>query len=446
MNQLANGKRSRFRQVNRSMFTPDFRTEPYWWDRTPRPDLAVDDLPTSADVAIVGSGYTGLNAAVVTARGGRSTLVLDSEDAGFGCSTRNGGQISTSIKPSFDVLARRYGPQAAFDILKEGQRALHWIGEFIESEGLDCDFMVPGRFHAAHSSGAFAMLIRQVTNQPRGLEVPYRIVERADQRTEIGTDRYHGGIVFENHASLDPARYHQALLDLALAKGAQVAARSRVTAIERSGQGFVLRSGRGEVRAQDVVIATNGYTSGLTPWLRRRVIPIGSYMIATEHIEQGLMDRLMPTNRIVSDSRKVVYYYRPSPDRRRIVFGGRVSSTETNTRISAVRLKRDLDRLFPELREVGVSHSWMGFVAYTFDALANCGKHNGMHYAMGYCGSGVSMASYLGMRIGQQVLGAGEGRTAFDDVPMTTRPLYFGRPWFLPVSVAWYRFLDGLKL
>ena len=428
------------------MFAPEFKSEPYWWDRTPRPDLAVVDLPSSVDVAIVGSGYTGLHSAVVTARGGRSTLVLDSGDAGFGCSTRNGGQISTSIKPSLGELARRYGAQAAFDILKEGQTALRWIGEFIRTEGLDCDFMVPGRFHAAHSPGAFARLVRQVTGHPPGLEVPYRIVERADQRTEIGTDRYHGGIVFENHASLDPARYHQALLDLALAAGAQVATFARVTAIESSGQGFVLRTGRGEVRARDVVIATNGYTSGLTPWLQRRVIPIGSYVIATEPVEQGLMDRLMPTNRIISDSRKVVYYYRPSPDRRRIVFGGRVSSTETNTRASAVRLKRDLEGLFPELHDVGVSHSWMGFVAYTFDALANCGKHNGMHYAMGYCGSGVSVASYLGMRIGQQVLGAGDGRTAFDDIPMTTRPLYFGRPWFLPASVAWYRFLDGLKL
>lgn len=428
------------------MFTPDFRSEPYWWDRTPRPELAVGDLPPSVEVAVVGSGYTGLNSAIVTARGGRSTLVLDSKDAGFGCSTRNGGQISTSVKPSLGELTKRYGSQTAFDILKEGQTALSWIGDFIENEEMDCDFLVPGRFHAAHSSRAFAKLVRQATSQPRGLEVPYRIVERGVQQAEIGTDSYHGGIVFEKHASLDPARYHQALLDIAVAAGAQVATHSKVTSIERAGQGYVLRTSRGEVRARDVVIATNGYTSGLTPWLRRRVIPIGSYVIATEPIEKGLMDRLMPTNRIVSDSRKVVYYYRPSPDRQRIVFGGRVSSTETNTRQSAIRLKCDLDRLFPELRDTRISHSWMGYVAYTFDTLANAGKLNGMHYAMGYCGSGVSMASYLGMRIGQQVLGLKDGRTAFDGIPMTTRPLYSGRPWFLPVSVAWFRFMDGLKL
>ena len=320
------------------MFAPDFKTDPYWWDRTPRPAPAVGSLPSSVDVAVVGSGYAGLNSAIVTARGGRSTLVFDSEDAGFGCSTRNGGQISTSVKPSLGELTKRYGPQAAFDILKEGRTALSWIGEFIRNEEIDCDFMVPGRFHAAHNSRAFAKLVRQVTSQPRGLEVPYRIVECADQQAEIGTDSYHGGIVFEKHASLDPARYHQALLDLAVAAGTQVATNSKVTSIEESGQGFVLRTGRGDVRARDVVIATNGYTSGLTPWLRRRVIPIGSYVIATEPIEQGLMDRLMPTNRVVSDSRKVVYYYRPSPDRQRIVFGGRVSSTETNTRQSAIRL------------------------------------------------------------------------------------------------------------
>ena len=446
MNQWMFGKWLKFWQANQSMFAPDFKSEPYWWDRTPRPKLDVGDLPPSVDVAIVGSGYTGLNSAIETARGGRSTLVLDSEDAGFGCSTRNGGQISTSVKPSLGELSKRYGPQAAFDILKEGQTALSWIGEFIESEGMDCDFMVPGRFHAAHGSRAFAKLVRQVTSQPRGLEVPYRIVERGDQQSEIGTESYHGGIVFEKHASLDPARYHQALLDLAFAAGATVATHSRVTSIEEAGQGFVVRTGRGEVRARDVVIATNGYTSGLTPWLQRRVIPIGSYVIATEPIDQELMDRLMPTNRIVSDSRKVVYYYRPSPDRHRIVFGGRVSSTETNVRRSAIRLKRDLDRLFPDLRDIKVSHSWMGYVAYTFDTLANAGKRNGMHYAMGYCGSGVSVASYLGMRIGQQVLGLKAGRTAFDDIPMPTRPLYFGRPWFLPASVAWFRFMDRLNL
>jgi glycine/D-amino acid oxidase-like deaminating enzyme len=152
-----------------------------------------------------------------------------------------------------------------------------------------------------------------------------------------------------------------------------------------------------------------------------------------------------PNNRIVSDSRKVVYYYRASPDRRRILFGGRVSLDETDTRISGRKLLAELVRLFPELAPVRISHSWVGTVAYTFDTLAHVGRHAGVYYAMGYCGSGVSMAAYLGMRIGQQVLGRPEGATGFDLLPFPTVPLYTGKPWFLTASLAYYRWRDGLS-
>ncbi|MEM6887733.1 MAG: FAD-binding oxidoreductase [Pseudomonadota bacterium] len=428
------------------LFSADFKSEPYWWDRTPRPRTDERDVPASVDVAIVGSGYTGLNAAITTARSGRQTVVFDAEDAGFGCSTRNGGQISTSIKPGLKELTRRYGEETARGLIKEGQSALSWIERFLAQENIDCDFKVTGRFHAAHTPRAFDKMTQAVRDQPKGLEVPYQIVERADQHQQIGTQMYHGGVVFENHASLDPGRYHQALFRLAESAGVQIVSRCRVIRITRSGSEFSLRTEKGEVRARDLIIATNGYTSELTPRLRRRVLPIGSYVIATDLIAQELMDRLMPSDRIVSDSRKVVYYYRPSPDRKRIIFGGRVSSAETDTKISARRLKHDLDALFPDLQDTKISHSWMGFVAYTFDTLANVGKRDGMYYAMGYCGSGVSMASYLGMKIGHQVLGERMGDTAFGDIPMSTRPLYRGKPWFLPAAVAWYRFMDRINL
>ena len=152
----------------------------------------------------------------------------------------------------------------------------------------------------------------------------------------------------------------------------------------------------------------------------------------------------MPGDRIYSDTCKVVYYYRASPDRKRILFGGRVSSGETDPLKSAPNLRADMVRLFPELHNVRLSHSWMGFVAYTFDTLAHTGKQDGIHYAMGYCGSGVSMASYLGMRTGQKVLDNTEGITGFDSIKFPTRPLYNGNPWFLPATVAYYRYRDKL--
>lgn len=416
---------------------------PYWWDDVPRPTLPDTPLPATVDVAVIGAGYTGLHAALQTARGGRSTLVLDAEEAGWGCSTRNGGQVSTSIKPGFELLAKRHGSTRAFEILQEGQRSLSWIADFVEREQIECDFARVGRFHAAHNAAQYEALAARVERQPKGLEVAAHMVPRAEQRRELGSDAYWGGAVYEQHCSVHPARYHQGLLERAMAAGARVAARCAVTRVEKQDSLFRVVTAKGTVLAHDIVIATNGYTGALTPWLQRRVIPIGSYMIATDPLPDGMMGRLIPTNRIVSDTRKVVYYYRASPDRRRVLFGGRVSHQETDPRISGPMLHADMVKVFPELANVGISHSWCGFVAYTFDELMHVGRHDGMHYAMGYCGAGVGTASYFGMRIGQQVLGLTEGRTALDGMAFQTRPFYRGNPWFLAPSVRFYRWRDS---
>lgn len=428
--------------MDSTLFTPDFKLTPYWWDHVPRPVLPVEDVPGQVDVVVIGSGYTGLHAALQTARGGRATIVLDAEDAGWGCSTRNGGQISTSIKPGYDELARRHGPERATAILREGRNSLAWLGEFIAAERIDCAFRVVGRFHAAHSPGQYEILARSIANQPKGLEVPAHMVPRAEQRAELGTDAYFGGAVFTRHVSVDPSLYHAGLLDRAMAAGVRVFARCPATEIERDGDRFRVVTPRGTCAARDVVVATNGYTGRLTPWLRRRVIPIGSYIIATEPLPAETMARLMPRDRTVSDTRKVVYYYRASPDRQRIVFGGRVSHNETDPLRSGPKLRAELVRLFPELADIRISHSWAGLVAYTFDELAHIGRHDGIHYAMGYCGSGVGMASYLGMRLGQQVLGRTEGATGLDGLSFQTRPFYTGNPWFLAPSVMYYRWRD----
>lgn len=393
-------------------------------------------------MVVVGSGYTGLHAALVTARAGRSTLVLEKDRIGEGCSTRNGGQISTSIKPSFAELARRHGADAARAILSEGRDALGWIGEFIRAEGIDCDFSVCGRLHAAHSPRTFDAMRRDAGNQIPGLEDDPEIVSPADLHREIGTDVYHGGVIYPHEAVIDPGRYHAGLLTRVQEAGATVVGRCAALGITREGRGFVIDTPRGKVAAREVVIATNGYTGPATPWLRRRVIPIGSYVIATEPMPREVMQTLIPRNRIVSDSRKVVYYYRLSPDGTRMIFGGRVSLAETDPRASAPLLHAEMARLFPPLAAARVSHSWMGFVAYTFDALPHVGTHDGMHYAMGYCGSGVSLAGYLGMRTGQRLLGLKEGATALDSTRFQTRPFYTGNPWFLAASVRYYRWRD----
>lgn len=420
----------------------DISLKPYWLDQVGPPPATTDQLLKQADVVVVGSGYTGLNAAIETARGGRTTLVLDAAEIGFGCSTRNGGQISTSVKPSLAKLAAKYGTEKARAIRQEGENALSWIEERINGEGIDCDFARTGRYHAAHTPRHYEELVRNAEALARDEGIEVRTVPQAEQLSELGSDSYYGGVVFPRHASLHPAKYHRGLMRCAIEAGVHLTGNCAVTGIERTATGFLVSTEKGTVTAKDVIVATNGYTSGVTPWLQRRVIPIGSNIITTAALPPEVMDRLFPTNRIASDTCKVVYYYRPSPDRTRVVFGGRVAAHEVGAQAGAPKLYESMCRIFPELRSYGLSHSWSGTVAYTFDELAHTGVHDGVHYAMGYCGSGVSMASYLGMRAGQKVLGLREGRTAFDGLKNPTRPMYYGKPWFLPAAVAWYRWRD----
>ncbi|MDG1935988.1 MAG: FAD-binding oxidoreductase [Paracoccaceae bacterium] len=434
------------RNLNSAQWGHGWKDTSYWLDDLPAFTDVAKQPPTHVDVAIVGSGYTGLNAALQSIRGGRSTAVLEAGSPGFGCSTRNGGQVSTSIKPSLESLSQKFGVERGRAIRKEGETALDWIEDLVTSENIDCNFLRSGCYHAAHTQKHYEKIVRDAEKVSRTEGIEAHVISRSNQLKELGSDTYHGGVLFPRHASLNPAKYHRGLLNRVLESGASVIGECSVIDIEKERNSFILTTTRGKVRARDVIVATNGYTTKLVPWLQRRVIPIGSYIIATEPLEPGVMDLVFPTNRIASDTCKVVYYYRPSPDRTRILFGGRVSATETNPMVSGPKLLQDMFRIFPQLQGTKISHSWTGTVAYTFDEMAHIGRHDGLYYAMGYCGSGVSMASYLGMRLGQKVLGLPEGKTAFDALPFPTRPLYNGKPWFLPAVVSWYRWCDQQQI
>ncbi|MBL8710288.1 MAG: FAD-binding oxidoreductase [Rhodospirillaceae bacterium] len=432
--------------MTESVFATGYKNESFWWEDAPRPERRAKMLPARVDVLVIGSGYTGLMAARETAGGGRSTLVLDAECAGFGCSSRNGGQVSTSIKPTVGELSGRMNEDIARGIRREGMNALDYITDLIATQNLACDWEIGGRFHAAHNPRQYDALAKSLAAQPKDLSSPYFMVPKAEQAKEIDSAFYHGGAVHTKHAALHPGKYHLELLRLAEAAGAQVIGHCPVTGLEKDGAGFVATTPLGKVAARDVVVATNGYTGPLTPWHRRRVIPIGSYIIATEELPLELTQRLLPTNRMISDTRKLVFYYRLSPDKRRILFGGRVAYKENDPKVSAPRLHRWMSLIFPEVAATKVTHSWMGYVAYTFDTLPHLGKQDGLHYAMGYCGSGVSLATYFGMKIGQQVLGRKDGDSPLTNVPFQTRPLYDGNPWFLAPSILYYRIKDSLPI
>ncbi len=417
-----------------------------FWQEGGVPALPDETLPAQVDALIVGGGYTGLSAARETAAAGLATLVLEAGLIGAGCSGRNGGQVAYSLKPSFERLSAAHGRERAHAICREAFEAIAHLRALATRHGLDCDWQDCGGFYGAYTRRHFARMAYDAEHQPKGLEQRISVVTRTQQRSEIATDFYHGGCIYHDEASVDPMKLLVALLRRAREQGAVVADRCRAESIRASAGGFEVLTSRGIVRARRVLIATNGYSGALSPWHRRRVIPIGSYQISTERIGVERIRSLIPNGRNISDSRRVVVYYRPSPDRERMVFGGRAALSEQNPLACVARLKSMMTRIFPELRPVRIEHAWVGWVAYTFDTMPHLGVRNGIHYCMGYCGQGVPLAPYFGMRIGQQMAGLLQGRTALDELPFPTRSYYHGRPWFLAPSVWAYRTLDAVGL
>src|SRR5271167_4878855 len=282
----------------------DILSVPLWQEKTAAPQLAQYPLPAAVDVLIVGAGYTGLSAARETAAAGRTTLVLDAAAVGAGCSGRNGGQVAYSIKPSLQKLSSRYGEKRAYAICREGLEAVAYLRSLATREGVDCDWRERGCFYGAHTPKHFKAMAREAHEQHPGLEQRITVVPPAEQRQEIASDFYHGGCVYHDDASVDPMRLLLALLRRAQDCGAAVRDHCAATAIRATRGGFEVQTSRGIVKAAKILLATNGYSGPLSRWHRRRVIPIGSYQIATEPLGKERVLSLMPQGRNMVDSRR----------------------------------------------------------------------------------------------------------------------------------------------
>ncbi len=419
---------------------------PYWWESAPRPENAQADIPSTADVAIVGAGFAGLTAALTLARAGRGVVVFDAMRAGEGASSRNGGICSGNIKFSFSALIDKYGLGQAKAIVAEGVAARTALATMIEEENIGCGFQMVGRFDGANSRHDFDVMGRETDLLNKHLDLGTYMVTRDRQREELGSDFYQGGRVRPDIGGVHPAELHQGIYERALSAGVKVIDRTEVTGIARNLDGFTLETPRGSMAAGDCIVATNGYTDRVTAWLRRRVIPIPSQIIATCPLDPELMTRLMPKRRMVGDTRNLYNYYRPSPDGTRIVFGGRRGADTDDERRKCLHLYYNLVEIFPELEGVRLSHSWWGYTGYSFDMIPHLAVHDGIHYATAFCGSGVVWAPWLGRKAANMVLGKEEAaQTFFAQSPFQTRPLYNGKPWFLPAIIKWYALKDRFK-
>jgi glycine/D-amino acid oxidase-like deaminating enzyme len=417
---------------------------PYWWEAAPLQETVPTPVAPAADVVIVGAGYTGLAAAITLARAGRSVLIFDRQRPGEGASTRNGGITSGNLRLGLGEMTRRFGELRAHSIFAESHAAREDLYRFVRDEGIDCDLAVTGRFSGAASPARYEALARESDLLREALDIEAYPVSRSEQHGYLGTDFYYGGSVRMDIGGLHPAKLHAGMLRLALAAGAVLHAETAVLGIRQEGDQHEVATSRGKVLARHVVTATNGYADASDPWLRRRMVPVRSRIIATAPLGDNLMQVLMPRRMMCSDTRRLHYYYRPSPDGTRILFGGRDGTIAGDPTWPVENLRKALVGIFPELARVELSHSWFGHVAMNRDMVPRIFSRDGIRYAAGYCGSGVVWARWAGRKVALQILGQDGGASALDFRPPAAVPLFRGKPWFMPAVFAWLTLRDRL--
>ena len=413
------------------------------------PVPAQQPLPAQVDVAVIGAGFTGLSAARTLAKRGATVAVLEAETVGWGASSRNGGMVLTGLKLGAKTLFSRYGKEITRSMYAASLASIDCVEQIVHDENIDCNFARSGHLEVACKPKHFAEFHDNVELIEREFNLRLRIIPKEQLQSEIGSPIYHGGVVDEISAGVNPARYVAGLARAAERAGAAIFERTRVVKIERqTKQGapsWNVTTSRGALWAREVLIATSGYTSSATPSLQKRIIPIGSYIVVTEVLPDKLAAKLSPRNRMIYDSKNYLYYYRLTPDRR-MLFGGRAAffpETDSTIRTSAEILRRGMVSVYPQLRDTKIEYVWGGTLDFAFDIMPHAGQLDGIYFSLGYAGHGVAMSTYLGTRIAERILGArDENPFAGIRFPGAPLGLYNGRPWFLPFAGLWYKFLD----
>ena len=426
-----------------------FKDLPFWHHNIEKPDLSTHPTNKNSDVIIVGAGFTGLATAIHLLRAGKSVTVFDAMKLGEGASGKNGGMVGPSLhKLGLDGLTSKYGRDKAIDILQEGMTAIKYFQEFIAQEDIDCDLAMTGRFRGVMGEKALDQVIKDSENLRVLDGFEFDEVKHENVHNEIGSDLYYGGVVYHQDGGLHPYKLVTSLAKKVIELGGYIIENTRVSNIQKSPSGFEIETEAGSFKCGDVVIASNGYTKKFAPanmsYFYKRLLPITSAMIATEELDKSQIDNMFPKKRMHGGNHRLVQYYRASPDHKRVLFGARGTDQLDRALQNGQMLKQHLCKIFPELEKTTIDYSWSGKVAYTFDHTPHLGQYEDMHFAIGYCGSGVTRSIYLARQLSRRILGQEDSQTAFDDLPFESKPLYTGTPWFMPIVLKWHSFLDIL--
>ena len=404
----------------------------YWHTTTVMPgeENTITPLPEKVDVAIIGGGYTGLSAARTLAKSGATVIVLEAETIGWGASSRNGGMVLTGLKIAMQTAIKRYGREHAKRLFQCSLDSIDTVEQIVKEENIDCGFARTGHLLAANKPGHYDALKGEVEFMAKEFNHAVRLVPPSEMRSEIGSTLYHGALVDDVSAGLNPAQYVKGLARAAEKAGAVLHARARVNYLGRRGKRSFIETERGSLTADSVLVGTSGYTGNATKKLKKKIIPIGSFIIATEQLSDRLVNELSPKNRMI--------------------FGGRAAffpETTNTIRRSAEILWREMVQVYPQLKNVNVEYVWGGTLDFAFDMMTHVGQQDGIYYSLGYAGHGVAMATYLGKTVAEAMLAGNIKEHPFASFNFPDAPLglYNGFPWFLPFAGAWHKVLDWIE-
>jgi len=421
-----------------TLLGPGYRPGVLWQDTATPHAVVPSELPARADVVVVGGGYCGLSAATELTRRGRSSLVLDAHDLGWGASTRNGGMVLPELKAGPRSLERSHG-ELGLRLHQEVEDAFDHVEAIVATHGIDCAYQRSGQLYLSHSDRS-ARHLDELGDELSSIGSPAHVVRGDDLTAEIGSEMFAAGLVVERSGGIHPARFHAGLTRVADEVGVSLQASTRATAINAHGGRWRVTTPRGVIDAGAVLVATNAYADALVPALRRRVLPMGSFIIATEPLDEHLAAAVLPTRRMCFNDRNLLWYWRLD-DEGRMVFGGR-------KRLGAVDLDEARDHLYasmlavhPQLEDVAVERAWGGDVALTIDRLPHCGSIGGVWYATGCNGSGVALNTWMGHRMAGAL--CGDSLPPFAELAHKPIPLHALRRAWLPAVSAWFRFQDG---